>query len=100
MEHTTATRRLPGVPTLLSLAIALGCGTLATPILAVPAAQAQEYRFEIPAQSLDAALAAFSAVTRVQVLVGAEVTQGLRSRASAAVIHRTRHWPACWLALA
>ncbi|MCP6693295.1 TonB-dependent siderophore receptor [Pseudomonas donghuensis] len=79
MEHTTATRRLPGVPTLLSLAIALGCGTLAMPTLAASTAQAQAYRFEIPAQSLDAALAAFSAVTRVQVLVGAEVTQGLRS---------------------
>jgi Secretin and TonB N terminus short domain. len=43
------------------------------------ATQAQAYRFEIPAQPLDSALAAFSAVTRVQVLVPGEFTQGLRS---------------------
>jgi outer membrane receptor for ferric coprogen and ferric-rhodotorulic acid len=36
---------------------------------------------EIPAQSLDSALAAFSAVTRVQVLVPGEFTQGLVRRA-------------------
>lgn len=76
MHDTTANRHLP---TLLSLAIALGGASLALPALAAPAAQAQVYRFDIPAQSLDSALAAFSAVTRVQVLVGAEVTQGLRS---------------------
>ncbi len=76
MHDTTANRHLP---TLLSLAIALGGAGLALPALAAPAAQAQVYRFDIPAQSLDSALAAFSAVTRVQVLVGAEVTQGLRS---------------------
>ena len=79
MEHTTTRRHLPGLPTLLSLAIALGSGTFALPTLAASEAQAQVYRFDIPAQSLDGALAAFSAVTRVQVLVGAEVTQGLRS---------------------
>jgi outer membrane receptor for ferric coprogen and ferric-rhodotorulic acid len=40
----------------------------------------RRHRFaEIPAQSLDSALAAFSAVTRVQVLVPGEFTQGLRS---------------------
>ena len=79
MEHTTTRRHLPGLPTLLSLAIALGSGTFALPTLAASEAQAQVYCFDIPAQSLDGALAAFSAVTRVQVLVGAEVTQGLRS---------------------
>ncbi|WP_095156369.1 TonB-dependent receptor [Pseudomonas sp. Irchel 3E13] len=79
MEHTTTRRHLPGLPTLLSLAIAMGSGTFALPTLAASEAQAQVYRFDIPAQSLDGALAAFSAVTRVQVLVGAEVTQGLRS---------------------
>ncbi|MEE1921694.1 TonB-dependent siderophore receptor [Pseudomonas sp. 148P] len=76
MPHTTTRRHLP---TLLSLAIAMGCGTFALPTLAASETQAQVHRFEIPAQSLDGALAAFSAVTRVQVLVTAEVTQGLRS---------------------
>ncbi|MDU9389595.1 TonB-dependent siderophore receptor [Pseudomonas japonica] len=76
MPHTTTRRHLP---TLLSLAIAMGGGTFALPVLAASEAQAQVYRFDIPAQSLDGALAAFSAVTRVQVLVTAEVTQGLRS---------------------
>ncbi|MFD2640673.1 TonB-dependent siderophore receptor [Pseudomonas japonica] len=76
MPHTTTRRHLP---TLLSLAIAMGGGTFALPTLAASEAQAQVYRFDIPAQSLDGALAAFSAVTRVQVLVTAEVTQGLRS---------------------
>lgn len=70
---TTATR------TVLGLAIALGSTALAAPMQAKAAAQAQLYRFEIPAQSLDSALAAFSAVTRVQVLVPGEFTQGLRS---------------------
>lgn len=69
----TATR------TVLGLAIALGSAALAAPLQAQAAAQAQVYRFEIPAQSLDSALAAFSAVTRVQVLVPGEFTQGLRS---------------------
>lgn len=71
--QTTATR------TALSLAIALGCGVQAMPQPAFAATQAQVYRFEIPAQSLDAALAAFSAVTRVQVLVPGEFTRGLSS---------------------
>ncbi|HCN44783.1 MAG TPA: TonB-dependent siderophore receptor [Pseudomonas sp.] len=76
MPHTTTRRHLP---TLLSLAIAMGCGTFALPTLAASEAQAQVHRFDIPAQSLDGALAAFSAVTRVQVLVTSEITQGLRS---------------------
>jgi len=76
MPHTTTRRHLP---TLLSLAIAMSCGTFALPALAASETQAQVHRFDIPAQSLDGALAAFSAVTRVQVLVTAEVTQGLRS---------------------
>ena len=76
MPHTTTRRHLP---TLLSLAIAMGCGTFALPTLAASETQAQVHRFDIPAQSLDGALAAFSAVTRVQVLVTSEITQGLRS---------------------
>jgi outer membrane receptor for ferric coprogen and ferric-rhodotorulic acid len=79
MGHPIAARRLPGLPTLLALA--LGLAVAGGPVYAqtAPAAQAQLYRFEIPAQSLDAALAAFSAVTRVQVLVSSDVTQGVRS---------------------
>ncbi|WEK31288.1 MAG: TonB-dependent siderophore receptor [Candidatus Pseudomonas phytovorans] len=65
--------------TALGLAVALACGTLAVPLQASAATQAQAYRFEIPAQPLDSALAAFSAVTRLQVLVPGEFTQGLRS---------------------
>jgi len=65
--------------TALGLAVALACGTLAVPLHASAATQAQAYRFEIPAQPLDSALAAFSAVTRLQVLVPGEFTQGLRS---------------------
>ncbi|OLS60635.1 Ferripyoverdine receptor precursor [Pseudomonas putida] len=76
MPHTTTRRHLP---TLLGLAIAMGCGTFTLPALAASEARAEVYRFDIPAQSLDGALAAFSAVTRVQVLVTSEVTQGLRS---------------------
>ncbi|MFK0087065.1 TonB-dependent siderophore receptor [Pseudomonas sp. NPDC090755] len=79
MDQTTATRRLPGLPTLLSLAIAMGASAMPLAVQAAPAAQAQTYQFDIAAQSLDGALAAFSAVTRVQVLVNAETTQGLRS---------------------
>ncbi len=75
MKHTTSHH----LPTLLSLAIALGSGICVLPAQAASEAQRQVYRFDIPAQSLDGALAAFNAVTRVQVLVTAEVTQGLRS---------------------
>lgn len=75
MKHTTSHH----LPTLLSLAIALGSGICVLPAQAASEAQHQVYRFDIPAQSLDGALAAFSAVTRVQVLVTSEVTQGLRS---------------------
>lgn len=79
MHHVTAGCRA-GLPSLLALAIALGLAP-ASPALAADAVQAQSgsYRFDIPAQSLDGALAAFSAVTRVQVLAPAEVSQGLRS---------------------
>ncbi|WP_437880288.1 TonB-dependent siderophore receptor [Pseudomonas sp. LRF_L74] len=77
MHHLTA--RQCGLPSLLSLAIALA----AVPHLAVAAAAAPEQqqvlRFDIAAQSLDAALAAFSAVTRTQVLVSAELTRDLHS---------------------
>lgn len=75
MKHTTSHH----LPTLLSLAIALGSGICVLPAQAASETQRQVYRFDIPAQSLDGALAAFSAVTRVQVLVTSEVTQGLRS---------------------
>ncbi|MDZ3994285.1 TonB-dependent siderophore receptor [Pseudomonas sp. Teo4] len=71
--NNTATR------TLLGLAISLGSVALVAPNLACAAAQAQVYRFEIAPQSLDSALAAFSSVTRIQVLVPGEFTQGLRS---------------------
>ncbi|WP_408005633.1 TonB-dependent siderophore receptor [Pseudomonas carassii] len=73
MMKSTATRAA------LGLAIALGSAALVGPGQALAAAQAQVYRFDIPAQSLDSALAAFSAVTRIQVLVPGEFTQGLRS---------------------
>lgn len=43
------------------------------------AAQVEPKQFSIAPQSLDAALAAFSAVTRIQVLTSGEVTQGLTS---------------------
>lgn len=79
MGHPIAARRLPGLPTLLTLALGLAFTGAPVHAQAAPAAQAQLYRFEIPAQSLDAALAAFSGVTRIQVLVSAEVTQGVRS---------------------
>ncbi|MGC5700733.1 TonB-dependent siderophore receptor [Pseudomonas sp. NFXW11] len=79
MGHPIATRRLPGVPTLLTLALGLAVAGLPICAQAAPAAQVQLYPFEIPGQSLDAALAAFSSVTRVQVLVSAEVTQGAHS---------------------
>jgi outer membrane receptor for ferric coprogen and ferric-rhodotorulic acid len=79
MGHPIAARRLPGLPTLLTLALGLAVASVPVYAQTAPAAQAQIYRFEIPAQSLDAALAAFSAVTRVQVLVSAEVTQGVQS---------------------
>lgn len=76
MGHPIAARHLPTV-----LTLALGLAVTGSPVYAqtAPAAQVQTYRFEIPAQSLDAALAAFSAVTRVQVLVSADVTQGVQS---------------------
>ena len=79
MEHPIASRRSFALPTLLKLAIGLSAGSTLLPLHAAPAAQAQVYRFEVPAQSLDAALAAYSAVTRMQVLVSAELTQGLQS---------------------
>ncbi|MGA4633137.1 TonB-dependent siderophore receptor [Pseudomonas solani] len=79
MHHLRVARRA-GLPSLLSLAVALAAG-LSLPTRAVEAAQAEAraYRFDIPAQSLDGALAAFSAVTRTQVLVSGEVTRDVRS---------------------
>lgn len=75
MQHATR-----GLPTLLSLAIAMA---ISAPLLAQAAepaqAQSSTYRFDIPAQTLDGALAGFSAVTRIQVLVPAELTQGVSS---------------------
>lgn len=79
MHHATAGRHA-GLPSLLALAIALAIAPASSAIAAeATQTQADSYRFDIPAQSLDGALAAFSAVTRVQVLVPAELSQGLRS---------------------
>lgn len=79
MGHLTATRRLPGLPTLLTLAIGLATGAAPFYLQAATAEQTQVYRFEIAGQSLDGALTAFSSVTRLQVLVSADVTQGVQS---------------------
>ena len=69
MAHRFAARPL------LALAISMACGTAPLYLQAAETTQAQTYRFDIPGQSLDGALAAFSAVTRVQVLVSGELTQ-------------------------
>jgi outer membrane receptor for ferric coprogen and ferric-rhodotorulic acid len=73
MAHRFAARPL------LTLAISLACGTAPLYLQAAESTQAQTYRFDIQEQSLDGALAAFSAVTRLQVLVPSELTQGLLS---------------------
>ncbi|WP_300745528.1 TonB-dependent siderophore receptor [Pseudomonas sp.] len=73
MAHRFATRPL------LALAISLASCIAPSYLQAAEANQAQTYRFDIPGQGLDAALAAFSAVTRVQVLVNGELTQGVIS---------------------
>ncbi|MDP1293557.1 hypothetical protein Q6296_27400, partial [Klebsiella variicola] len=62
---------------LLALAISIASCTAPLSLQAAQTTQAQSYRFDIPGQSLDGALAAFSAVTRVQVLVSGELTQGV-----------------------
>lgn len=74
MHHVTAARHC-GLPTLLSLAIALAVAPPVALAAEATATQQQVLRFDIPAQSLDAALSAFSAVTRTQVLVPAELTR-------------------------
>lgn len=79
MGHLTATRRSPGLPTVLTLALGLAGGVTPIYLQAASAEQAQVYRFEIAGQSLDSALTAFSSVTRLQVLVSADVTQGVQS---------------------
>lgn len=73
MAHQFAARPL------LALAISIASGTAPLYLQAAETTQAQTYRFEIPGQSLDGALASFSAVTRVQVLVNGELTQGVVS---------------------
>lgn len=73
MAHRYAARPL------LALAISMASGIAPLYLQAAETTQAQTYRFDIPGQSLDGALAAFSAVTRVQVLTAAEVTQGQTS---------------------
>ncbi|WP_226454576.1 TonB-dependent siderophore receptor [Pseudomonas sp. AF03-9] len=73
MAHRYAARPL------LALAISLASGTAPLYLQAAETIQAQTYRFDIPGQSLDGALAAFSALTRVQVLVNGELTQGVVS---------------------
>lgn len=79
LKPTTVSRR-DGLSTLLSLAIAMASG-LALPVSAadVVPAHAHAFRFDIPRQSLDSALVAFSAVTRTQVLVAGELTRGVQS---------------------
>lgn len=74
MHYSVAARRI-GLPTLLSLAIAASLSQLHF-ASAAQGVQAQNdaYPFSIPAQSLDGALAAFSRVTRIQVLVPGELT--------------------------
>lgn len=79
MPNATAAHRR-GLPTLLSLAIAMA---VSTPF-ALQAAEPAEthislYRFDIPGQPLDSALVAFSAITRIQVLVAGELTRDVRS---------------------
>ncbi len=79
MHHVTAVCSR-GLPTLLSLAIAMAFSAPLIVQAAEPAqTQSSIYRFDIPAQALDGALAGFSAVTRIQVLVPAELTQGMSS---------------------
>ncbi|KMT53363.1 TonB-dependent siderophore receptor [Pseudomonas fildesensis] len=73
MAHRFAARPL------LALAISMACSTAPLYLQAAETTQAQAYRFDIPGQSLDGALAAFSAVTRIQVLVSGELTQGVVS---------------------
>ena len=73
MAHRYAARPL------LALAISMASGIAPLYLQAAEATQAQTYRFDIPGQSLDGALAAFSAVTRIQVLVSGELTQGVVS---------------------
>ena len=73
MAHRFAARPL------LALAISIASCTAPLSLQAAQTTQAQSYRFDIPGQSLDGALAAFSAVTRVQVLVSGELTQGVVS---------------------
>lgn len=73
MAHRYAARPL------LALAISMASGIAPLYLQAAETTQAQTYRFDIPGQSLDGALAAFSAVTRVQVLVSGELTQGVTS---------------------
>lgn len=80
MLKPTTVRRRAGLSTLLSLAIAMA-GGLALPASAadIAPAHAHSFRFDIPRQSLDSALVAFSAITRTQVLVAGELTRGVQS---------------------
>lgn len=73
--------------TALACAVMLGCAMLGSASLQAAEAvdrgttQAQALRFDIPAQPLDDALAAYGIASGVQVLYGASLTQGLRSTA-------------------
>ncbi|MCY1288147.1 Ferripyoverdine receptor [compost metagenome] len=79
MSHPSVVRRA-GLPALLSLAAALVISPAPSTLVAeTRQAQSSTYRFDIPAQSLDGALATFSMATRVQVLVSGELTRGLHS---------------------
>ena len=64
---------------LLALAISMAFGTAPLYLQAAETTQAQTYRFDIAGQSLDGALAAFSAVTRIQVLVSGELEGNIES---------------------
>ncbi|MBB3103470.1 outer membrane receptor for ferric coprogen and ferric-rhodotorulic acid [Azomonas macrocytogenes] len=83
MHDSSITWRQPGLPSLLALAIALSSAGLPVPVQAQSAGSGQlenrVYDFDIAAQPLDDALAAFSRTTRIQVLVSGELTRDVAS---------------------
>lgn len=80
------TTRTPFMPRkALACAVLLGCASLLAGVTqaadSVSSAQQQTLSFNIPAQPLDDALAAYGIASGVQVLYGAPLTQGLKSTA-------------------
>lgn len=80
------TTRTPFMPrNALACAVLLGCASLLAGVTqaadSVSSAQQQPLSFNIPAQPLDDALAAYGIASGVQVLYGAPLTQGLQSTA-------------------